>query len=65
MSVRKPPIWQKREETGLSRERAAAQLDPPVSSKTIERWEHGITEIPGWRKAQLEALYAAVMEQAA
>ena len=48
-----------REETGLSRERVAAQLNPPVSSKTIERWEAGITPTPGWRKAQLLKLYKA------
>lgn len=65
MSVPKPSIWRKREQTGLSRERAAAQLDPPVSSKTIERWEHGVTPIPGWRKTQLEKLYNDVLRSAA
>ena len=61
---RKSRLWMSRSRTGLSRERVAALLDPPVTSKTIERWEKGIVPIPGYRKAQLTELYARVMEAA-
>lgn len=57
MTDRKSRLWRKRERTGLGRERVAAQLDPPVTSKTIERWEKGTTPIPLWRQRQLESLY--------
>lgn len=50
-------LRKRRETTGLSRERVAALLDPPVSSKTIERWEKGENPIPGYRAAQLERIY--------
>lgn len=63
--TRKSQIWRRRERVGLARERVAAQLDPPISSKTLERWEKNVTPIPGWRKVQLEALYEAAMGQAA
>jgi DNA-binding transcriptional regulator YiaG len=48
----------RRKALGLSRERVAAQLDPPVSSKTVERWEKGTSPVPGWRRVQLDALFA-------
>lgn len=34
-----PKLLAARKRAGLGREKVAAQLDPPVSSKTIERWE--------------------------
>lgn len=46
-----------REELGLSRERTAARLIPPVSAKTLERWEKGISPIKGYRLLQLADLY--------
>lgn len=64
MADRKSRLWRARGRTGVSRERIAAQLDPPVSSKTIERWEKGVVPIPGYRKAQLEQLYARLLEAA-
>jgi ribosome-binding protein aMBF1 (putative translation factor) len=45
-----------RDATGLSRERVAAQLDPPISSKTLERWENGAT-VKRWRLQQLAEVY--------
>jgi DNA-binding transcriptional regulator YiaG len=47
-----------RNETGLSRERAVRELDPPASAKTLERWEKGTTPIPKYRLVQVLALYA-------
>jgi ribosome-binding protein aMBF1 (putative translation factor) len=51
------PIWEERERLGLSRERVAAQLEPPISAKTLERWEKRITPAPLWRLQQLARLY--------
>lgn len=53
----KGTLWGAREAMGLSRERVAPQLDPPVSAKTLERWEKGITPVPRWRLAQFARLY--------
>jgi DNA-binding transcriptional regulator YiaG len=47
-----------REKVGLGRERVVRELEPPVTAKTLERWEKGSTPIPGWRDSQLRALYA-------
>ena len=57
-TVGKSVVWRKRERLGLARERIAAQLDPPVSAKTLERWEKGVSPLPYWRRIQLDALYA-------
>lgn len=46
-----------REATGLSRERVAAQLDPPMSSKTLERMEQGKAPLKGFRLKQLAVIY--------
>lgn len=50
-------VLQRRDKLGISRERVAARLDPPVAAKTLERWEKGVNPLPGWRRIQLEALY--------
>jgi hypothetical protein len=41
----------------LPRERVAPRLDPPISAKTLERWEKGITLAPRWRLQQLARIY--------
>lgn len=46
-----------RDRLGLSRERVAAQLDPPISSKTLERWEKVDANVPLWRREQLADIY--------
>jgi transcriptional regulator with XRE-family HTH domain len=46
-----------RNSLGLSRERVAALCDPPISAKTLERWEKGISPLPRWRAQQLAAIY--------
>ena len=56
-----------REHAGLSREKVAGKLDPPVSSKTIERWETpGVTFARIDRRrfylAQFAALYGTEIE---
>ena len=53
----KSALWRVRDDLGLPRERVAAQLDPPVSAKTIERWEKGVTRAPRWRLQQLARVY--------
>jgi transcriptional regulator with XRE-family HTH domain len=45
-----------RNSLGLSRERVAALCDPPISAKTLERWEKGISPLPRWRAQQLAAI---------
>lgn len=52
------PLRLARDRAGISRERVAAQLDPPISSKTLERWEKkaGKTISLG-RLEQLAAIY--------
>jgi DNA-binding transcriptional regulator YiaG len=51
------PIWPARLAENLSREKVVRLLDPPVSAKTLERWERGITPVPKWRVRQLAAIY--------
>jgi DNA-binding XRE family transcriptional regulator len=53
----KSPMRQARDDLGLPRERVAPRLDPPISSKTLERWEKGITPTPRWRLQQLARIY--------
>lgn len=50
-------VLKRRGKLGISRERVAARLDPPVAAKTLERWEKGVRPLPGWRRIQLDALY--------
>lgn len=54
--------WEARDEYGLSREKVAALLDPPISSKTLERWERGETPLPKWRAKQLAAIYGVTLK---
>lgn len=51
-----------RDRTGLSRERVAAQLDPPVSAKTVDRWERG-ANVKGWRLKQLAKIYEVTPDE--
>jgi DNA-binding transcriptional regulator YiaG len=51
-----------RDREGLSREAVTRLLDPPVSSKTLERWEKGSTPVPGWRLRQLAQVYRVRLE---
>lgn len=53
-----------RDASALSRERAARLLSPPVSMKTLERWEKGLTRCPDWRRQQLELLNRPVRAKA-
>ena len=53
----KPLFWTARERKGFSREEVARLLDPPVSMKTLERWEKGVTPIKRWRLEQLARVY--------
>jgi len=51
------PIWPARRAEGLSREKVVRLLDPPVSVKTLERWERQISPVPAWRIRQLAQIY--------
>jgi transcriptional regulator with XRE-family HTH domain len=44
-----------REFTGLSREKVAAEIG--VSSKTIERWENGLSPVKRYRLKRLADIY--------
>jgi hypothetical protein len=59
-----PSIRKARRRTGMGRERVARQLKPPISMKTLERWEKGVTPIPELRRQELMALYERVMGKA-
>lgn len=61
---RRNQLWAKRDRLGLPRSKVASELDPPVSEKTLERWEHG-NRYPLWRRRQLEALYRSYSQAAA
>lgn len=50
------PLWRARLAEGLSREHVARLLDPPISAKTLERWEKG-ANVPPWRLKQLAHVY--------
>ena len=56
-TLEKTPLWLARERTGLSRETVARRLDPPISSKTLERMEKGHAPLRGFRLKQLAAIY--------
>lgn len=57
----KSALWQAREGLGYSREMVTRQpeLDPPITAKTLERWEKDPTPLirKRWRLAQLAAVY--------
>ena len=46
-----------REDAGLTREQVCALLDPPISSKTLERWEKGTHHPDDRRMGQLALIY--------
>jgi transcriptional regulator with XRE-family HTH domain len=46
-----------REEAGMTREQVVRLLDPPVSVRTLIRWEDGSTPIPYHRMRQLALMY--------
>ena len=50
------PLWRARQKEGLSREHVSRLLDPPISAKTLERWEKG-AKVPPWRLKQLAHVY--------
>ena len=54
--ARANPLKLAREATGLSRERVSRLLDPPISAKTLERWEAG-SRVKRWRLVQLADVY--------
>lgn len=54
---KKTPLRAARERTGLSRETVVRQLDPPISTKTLERMERGTAPLKGFRLKQLAAIY--------
>lgn len=45
------------ETEGLSREQVVRLLDPPVSAKTLERWERGVSPVKRPRLRELAAIY--------
>ena len=57
------PLRAAREYIGLSREVVARRLDPPVASKTIERWEQPGYRVKRWRLRQLAAIYGVTVEE--
>jgi DNA-binding transcriptional regulator YiaG len=58
----KTPLWQARERTGLSRETVSRLLDPPISSKTLERMERGEAPLKGYRLKQLAVIYEVPLD---
>ena len=57
------PVWAARRLSELSRESVARLLDPPISAKTLERWERCLSPIPAARLRQLAKLYAVPVEE--
>jgi DNA-binding transcriptional regulator YiaG len=55
--VIKTPLRAARDKKGLSRERVCVTLNPPISSKTLERWEEPGYRVPEWRLDQLALIY--------
>lgn len=55
------PLQQRREELGYSREQVTRrpELDPPISSRTLARWEEDPAPLlkKRWRLVQLAAIY--------
>lgn len=51
------PIWDARKAESLSREQVVRLLEPPITTKTLERWERCITPAPKWRVRQLAQIY--------
>jgi DNA-binding transcriptional regulator YiaG len=57
------PLRAAREYIGLSREVVARRLEPPVASKTIERWEAPGYQVKRFRLQQFAAIYGVSMEE--
>lgn len=55
-------MWIAREAEGLSREKAVRRLTDPVSTKTLERWEKGVTPTPRHLLRELAAIYQVTVE---
>lgn len=48
----------------MSRERVVRQLEPPISAKTLERWEtSGVPDKSRWWLKQLAAIYEVSIDQ--
>lgn len=58
-NVRQSSLRAARDECGFSREAVCRQLEPPVSTKTLERWEDDALPLlrKRWRLIQLAAIY--------
>jgi DNA-binding XRE family transcriptional regulator len=52
-----------RDRLGIGREKVAAKLDPPISSKTLERWETPGYKVPLWRLRQLADQYEVDVDE--
>lgn len=50
-------LRQARDAIGFSREEVVRMVEPPISSKTLERWEKNPKQVPLWRLEQLAHLY--------
>ena len=46
----------------MSREAAARLMDPPISTKTLERMERGSAPLRLWRLQQLARIYGCALE---
>ena len=57
IKIEKSTLWLVREEVGLTRQQVADLLDPPVTAKTLERWEKGASPISDRRMGQLALVY--------
>ena len=57
------PLRAAREYAELSRDAVARQLEPPVVSKTVERWEQPGYRVKRWRLRQLAAIYGVTVEE--
>lgn len=57
MDADRSPLWLARKRKGFSREHVTRNVHPPMSAKTLERWEKGQSNAPGWRIEQLAEFY--------
>ena len=57
IGTEKSALWTVREEAGLTRQMVADLLDPPITAKTLERWEKGVSPISDRRMGQLALVY--------
>ena len=51
------PLRAAREHAELSREAVSRRLDPPISMKTLERWERSPVVVKRFRLRQLARIY--------